>query len=335
MRTIEETHPKLTPEQLVEKMKSKNIRFDIKGESNAVDYMRVHNNYYRTASYRKNYEKYQAGENAGKYIDLDFSYLTELATIDMHLRLQIMKMCLDIEHSLKVKLLADISGNEQEDGYTMVVRFLENNSYLLKDIFYKKNATYVGDLINKHFDFSKVADNNDLSINNVEIHCPIWALMEIITFGEFTKLYSMYYELYPQENFYDSVLSSIKSLRNACAHNNCIIHNLKKGSTFSTKLVREFVKEIPSITTSERRRFLSSRAIYELTALIYLYSEVVFEPVKKYRLIELYNLVNGRMIKNSEYFKNQETVKNSYIFFKKIVDFLLLNTYNIDEIKKL
>ncbi len=333
---LEENHPKLTPEQLVAKMKSKNIRFDIDGEADAVEYLRTHNNYYRTASYRKNYEKYQAGDNAGKYIDLDFAYLTELATVDMHLRLLIIKMCLDIEHSLKVKLLSDISENNLEDGYSIVIKFLEKNSYLLKDIFFKRTATYVGDLINKHFTFPETnGDIIDLNVTNVEIHCPIWAFMEIITFGDFTKFYSMYYEAYQQSNFYDGVLSSIKSLRNACAHNNCIVHNLKKGSTFATKLVREFVASIPNITKSERQRFLSSRAMYELTTLVYLYNEVVFEPVKKHGLIELYNLVNFRMKKHEEYFKNQETVKNSYLFFKKIVDFLVLNAYNIDEIKKL
>ncbi len=92
---------------------------------------------------------------------------------------------------------------------------------------------------------------------------------------------------------------------------------------------------IPGITKSERQRFLSARTIYELTALVYLYNKVVFEPVKKYGLAELYNFVHGRMIKNEEYFKDQETIKNSYHFFKKIIEFLVLSAYNIGEIKRL
>ena len=51
--------PKLTPEQLIIKMKRKNIRFDLISEEAVIEYLRRNNNYFRTASYRKNYVKYQ------------------------------------------------------------------------------------------------------------------------------------------------------------------------------------------------------------------------------------------------------------------------------------
>ena len=55
-------------------------------EEKAAEYLTDKNNYLRTAAYRKNYQKYNNGSNIGKYIDLDFSYLQELSTIDMHFR---------------------------------------------------------------------------------------------------------------------------------------------------------------------------------------------------------------------------------------------------------
>lgn len=73
--------PKLTPEQLVKKMEVKNIRSEYKDAEEIKEYLSIHNNYFRTASYRCNYEKHIEGDKVGKYIDLDFSYLTELATI--------------------------------------------------------------------------------------------------------------------------------------------------------------------------------------------------------------------------------------------------------------
>lgn len=328
--------PKKTPEELVEKIKEKNIRCEIKSEDEIIEYLRERNNYFRTASYRKNYEKHLEGENKDKYIDLDFGYLTELSTIDMHLRFLVLKMCLDIEHSLKVAVLSDITTNDQEDGYTIVKDFLDKNEYILKDIYYKSRSTYVGDLINKFFVFETHEDEDKKTvIDKIIIECPVWAFMEIITFGEFTKFYDMYYETYPNRDNYIGLLNSVKSLRNACAHNNCLIHDLRKGHSKATHKVSAFVARIPTITKSERKNVLSVRAVYELTALVLLYSKVVFEPVKEYRLKELQDLIHNRMVRNAHYFERQDIIKSSYKFFKKIVDFLIETTYNISDNKKL
>lgn len=327
--------PKKTPEELVEKIKEKNIRCEIKKEAEIVEYLREHNNYFRTASYRKNYEKYLEGENEDKYIDLDFGYLTELSTIDMHLRFLVLKMCLDIEHSLKVAVLSDITANDEEDGYSIVKDFLNKNDYILKDIYYKSRSTYVGDLIKKFFVFETHEEDEKTIIDNVIIECPAWAFMEIITFGEFAKFYDMYYETYPKKEIYIGLLNSVKSLRNACAHNNCLIHNLRKGHSKPSHKVTLFVSTIPSITKSERKNVLSVRSVYELTALVLLYSKVVFEPVKEYRLKELQDLIHNRMVRNADYFEKQDIIKSSYKFFKKVVDFLIETTYNTSDIKKL
>ena len=112
--------PKQTSYQLISKMKNKGINFKCITEEKASIYLIDRNNYLRTAAYRKNYKKYLKGLNKGKYIDLDFSYLQELSTIDMHFCFLISKMCLDIEHDLKVKMLKDIETDPTTDGYDIV-----------------------------------------------------------------------------------------------------------------------------------------------------------------------------------------------------------------------
>lgn len=103
-------------EDLVKQLKeSKGVTFRIIDEKNAVSYIKDVNNYLRTASYRKNYVKHTLGENKGKYIDLDFAYLTELSTIDMHLRNILFKMCVDVEHAIKTQLIAAVENNSDED----------------------------------------------------------------------------------------------------------------------------------------------------------------------------------------------------------------------------
>ncbi len=327
--------PKKTPEELVRQMEEKNIRCDLKSKEDITEYLREHNNYFRTASYRKNYAKHSEGANKGKYIDLDFSYLAELATIDMHLRFVVMKMCLDIEHSLKVALLSDITENGQEDGYDIVEKFLDNNDYIIKDIFYKSHSTYVGDLIQKYFTFdTDCSEDGRIVLKGYSTDCPVWAFMEIITFGDFTRFYASYYKKYPKKENYESIINSVKSIRNACAHNNCLIHNLRKGSSKPTLKISQFVSSVPTVSKSERKSLLSVRAVYELVALVYLYSEVVFEPVKEHRLKELQDLIHNRMVQHADYFEKQDIVKSAYRFYKKIVDFLIESAYNINDNKK-
>lgn len=316
----------MTSEELVYMMKNeKNITFKYMSEDTAKDYLQRHNNYFRIASYRKNYDKSLQGENAGKYIALDFAYLSELATIDMHLRFLVIKMCLDIEHSLKVKLLSDITNNEFEDGYEIVKVFLSQNEWITHDIYYKRHSSYVGDLINKYFTFeTHISNNNRVIFDSVEVRCPIWALMEIIGFGELVKFLDFYYEAYPDTKYFSiGVLNSVKSLRNACAHNNCVIHNLRKGYTKPTREISTFISEIEAISKSERKSKLSIRPLYEIVSLLYLYSKIVFDPVKKYRLKEVEELVCVRMIKHKDYFEDQQIIKASYSFLKKVVDFLV------------
>lgn len=316
-------NPKLSAEQLVNKMKSKGIKFNIQSESEVIDYLDSHNNYFRTASYRKNYDKYLNGEEKGKYIDLDFAYLTELSTIDMHLRFLVIKMCLDIEHSLKVAVLTDIAANNNENGYEIVKNFLLQNEWILKDIYNKRNSTYVCDLVDKYFTFDvTVNDDRSVVFNHIEIRCPIWAFMELITFGQFLHFYDNY-SFQNNTNKYMGALNSVKSLRNACAHNNCVIHNLRKGYSRPSYYISNFIKGINTISKSERKTKLTIRPLYEMVSLLYLYDNIVSGKVKENRYKELNRLVNERMLKHADYFKNQQIITASFNFLKKIVDFLI------------
>lgn len=55
MSTI--SKPMKSAQELVEHMKSKGITFNIVSPEDAVRYMEDNNNYFRVASYRKNYNK--------------------------------------------------------------------------------------------------------------------------------------------------------------------------------------------------------------------------------------------------------------------------------------
>lgn len=103
--------PMLSVEDLIIHSIDKGIKFDIMSKEEAKEYLGKNNNYFKLTSYRKNYNKYTDGINKGKYEHLDFAYLIELARIDVEVRHILFKMCLDIEHFLKVSLIKAVEDN--------------------------------------------------------------------------------------------------------------------------------------------------------------------------------------------------------------------------------
>ncbi|MEF9877785.1 MAG: Abi family protein, partial [Gordonibacter sp.] len=75
-------------------------------ETDAFEYLATKNFYFKVTAYRKLFEKHADGELDGKYIDLDFAQLVELASLDQRLREALLPMTLDVEHFAKVKIMS-------------------------------------------------------------------------------------------------------------------------------------------------------------------------------------------------------------------------------------
>lgn len=67
-----EKKPYCSATELVEKMESKGITFQIISKSDAEKYLVEKNNFLRLYAYRKNFQKARLGEKKGKYVNLDF-----------------------------------------------------------------------------------------------------------------------------------------------------------------------------------------------------------------------------------------------------------------------
>ncbi len=96
---------KLSIDEQITHMKEKGILFSIEDEEFAKEYLRNNTYYFKLKSYNKLYDK----DKDGKYRDLEFAYLRDLATIDSLLRRNILKIAIDIEHYLKVAMLRDFN----------------------------------------------------------------------------------------------------------------------------------------------------------------------------------------------------------------------------------
>lgn len=316
--------PMRSPAELVTMLKDdKGITFNYMDTTEAETYLHERNNYLRTASYRKNYDKHMTGDNAGKYIQLDFAYLVELSRLDMYLRTHLLQMCIDIEHALKVVVISDIEKNPVEDGYTIVDDFLAKNPDVVGSISKKVDSVFTGDLIEKYFDLCYVFDKSsgDVCTEILKTDCPVWVLVEVLAFKDFLRFLGFYTDRYPNRidvNY--KLLNTVRNLRNACAHNNCLLTSLRTGATQPTAVVSQRVAKIPTVAREERKNKLSCRPLFEIVCLLMEYEHWVSEPLKKRRLDALKKFAHGRMVSHVGFFSSNQVISTSISFLQKTID---------------
>lgn len=322
-----ELKPMLHINEMVDYLKLKNIKFERISEKDAENYLKNNNNYYNLTSYKNNFEKYFVnGIFIDKYIDLDFSYLKDLSIIDHRLRLILFKMIIDIEHYLKIKILNTIESIDEEDGYRIVNRYLEQDFYNVKfpkkvhnSIFKKVGSEYYQKI------FSKYDLDKDKKLENI----PIWEFLEIITFGELVNFYDFYTNEYKlkDENKDVYILRDIVKLRNAVAHNNCILSelNMKKNKYPPSYKIIQFLNNC-NIGKDTRSKKLSNSRIRQISYTLYMFNEIVTsDGIKNNVKKDINELFFDRIIKHKEYYNNNELLKSIYCYFKKIIE----NSYMI------
>lgn len=302
--------PMLSVDQLISHMQSKNITFAVMDVDDVKAYLGKNNNYFKLSSYRKNYSKYTSGERAGQYENLDFAYLIELARIDVQLRKVILGMCLDIEHFLKVGLIKGIEDDTNQDGYTIVEDFLKSSDgqNIVRSMEQKKNNPYCGDLISAH-----------------QSEMPVWAFVEIISFGTLLRFADFVTKSTSWSLPVDYIaLDIVRQLRNAAAHNNCIINDLNTKTTSRThpKYITTFVSRC-GVSKHVRTKKMSNPRFAQIIYMLYVYDSVVqSDNSRKQSLAMIKELVNVRMKEHKDYFNDNPIIISTYEAFSEIVNSL-------------
>lgn len=303
---------KLSIEEQINNMLAKGITFDIADINSARSFLKNNNYYFKLKSYERNYDQYLSTDKKGQYINLDFAYLQELSTIDMYLRKIIISMSLDIEHALKTQLLYDLTQNEAEDGYHIVNEYLNEDFMHIKSLHDKIGKSAASDLIQK-----KLEQNDNYAL---------WEIVEIISFGEFIDLYQLYYSMYPSKNNdYSNYLWSIKFLRNAAAHNNCLINSLKAPyhiKIHKTKQIQFELSKIKSISPNMRQKWMNNPVIHDFIILVFVFLKLMkSNGIKQFGIEKLQWLFNERMLKHEEYFTKNTSIVESYHFTAKVINY--------------
>ena len=324
---LEETKKKkLNIEEQIEDMISKNIKFELMDINEAKKYLKYNTYYFKLKSYAKNYN---INVYTNKYYNLDFTYLVELSKLDMYIRRIILELSLDIEHFLKVRLLNDFCNNLQEDGYNIIRLFLQYHPNAENDIRLKaNNYSFCSNLVEKHL-------SEDNEIENLSL----WTIMELLSFGNFMELYELYYQTYKSFN-YSPYLKSIKFIRNAAAHNSCILSSIRRPN--STKKFRKTKQLMTNLTKIPEFKSLTNidgmmknPVIHDFVALLFVYNDIMKMPTtkltrnKKMREIKIdFCDENGRFKRNREYFSKNPYLLDAYQFVSNIIIYMDKKNHN-------
>ena len=281
------------------------ITFNLKSEEEAAVFLAKHNYFFRLKQYADFGEK----TKSGKFTNVDFGQMVELSTVDMFLRKLILKMTLDFEHYLKVKIINDSQENPSDDGYTVVENFLETHNRVRHLIENLNNSSY---FYNRQV-FDKYKEKTS-----------VWSIVEMLGFSDFIDFYAHYYQYFHQKCEYTPHFDSVRRLRNAAAHNTCMISNLKPQSWFKSDIEINF--ELLGANLEVGNGVISSclkvPVLNDFAVMLSNYVKLISSPkIKEKTLEEMQEFFNGRMILHKDYFENVNEIKNAYHFAKDVLDY--------------
>ncbi len=231
--------------------------------------------------------------------------LKDLSTIDMYLKRWILEASLSVEHSLKVNLLKDIQ-ERGIDEFDIVANYLIKYPKIKDEIKSRRNTPYVKNLLSKY----------------KHPYYPIWVYLEVIPFGEFVNFYKYYCDEHSCGEFSSDLLYNVKSIRNASAHNNCVIHDLvNKNGYYKIELVDILDPILPDTKRRTIQDRLKNNSVQDFISLLIAVNTILkSDELKTDHLKSIRNLFYGRMIRNSTLYKSSTALNQMYEFCKKVVD---------------
>ena len=207
----------LSIDEQIQKLKSKNIKFNLISENETKQILAESTYFYKIYSYRKNFN-YNSKTN--EYINLDFKCLYDLSKFDAKIRYKILNFSLDVEHGLKTRLIKEISKNKKECESRNLIK-----DFLIKNVIEhskEKRDEISEDILNKGM--KDIINQNNFNLNLIEHkkidneinykNWNIWEFVEIISFGKLIRLCKLYTDKYSYKICNFHILYNVKTIRN-------------------------------------------------------------------------------------------------------------------------
>lgn len=147
--------------------------------------------------------------------------------------------------------------------------------------------------------------------------------LELTSFSSFIYFYKFCADKFDDKKMADDfyLLQSVKSLRNACAHNNCILNEMSAGKPMfcARNAVSRAVGGIRTIGKGQRKSKLSNDRLQRVATTLYVHSILASDGVHQHRSESLHAFVS-RMNKHIEYYEGNDQISSGFEFIEKLVD---------------
>lgn len=305
--------PKLAVDEQIAHLKDKGVRFELCSEDEARCILESESYWFKIAAYRALYDKHAEGQHEGKYINLDFAYLVDLATIDKQLRRTLLPMTLDVEHYAISAVEREISERSDEDGYSIVRDYWNDltdaeRGYRSAEIGRLRDDFYCGALIRKYQD-----------------DMPAWVFMELLTFGAFINFYKYCAMRWGDEEMRQShyVLRSVKSARNAYAHSSCIVSNFRReDGRYRTNVKVMHALEDAGVSRTVRAKRMRNTALQQIATLMFAYSHFVTGDEDRRHTKDALAVLAQRIVEHKDYYEANNAIVSAFGFLEKTFDIL-------------
>ncbi len=303
---------KLSLEEQLEKLERDGIQFTIMSKNQALRFLQNKNYFFKLKSYIKNYDK--NGET-GKYANLEFAYLVELSKLDAQLRAVLLELCLSLEHQMKVMLIREITEDPNEDGYTIIQTLLAQYPHIKRKL--ERNTHSVTFELWNHY-------KNAL---------PVWIFVELCTYSDFVLLFELYFstrpDRLPEWKKIHQLMQCSKFLRNASAHNNCLLNSLShphkhhSGEDFrASYIVKNAIRELHLPVSKDLiKNSLANPIIHDFVGTVFLFKEFCTSTgMFNKKMSLLYDLFTNRFLIHKGYFEKCTIFTGRYNFVLKFIE---------------
>lgn len=309
--------PWLTAKEQIGHLENLGVRFEQMSKDEAVSYLTNNSNYFRIKSFRSGFKTVRSGAREGQYENLDFAMLVDLSVIDMLLRYEMLPMALDIEHFAKVQLLREIESHN-EDGYEIVQGFISSSDSF--DPKTNRKSNYVKSEIDRT---RKSEGERAPSPDGSKYEYPAWSFIEMVSFGSICRFYKYCSDRFDEKsmNQFSYQLLPVKTLRNACAHNHCIINSLsaKTACHKTDYAISDAISKISGIGSQQRRSRMSNEWIQSIASTLYLHKTICSAGVVDHRSTSLATF-KSRMLRHVDYYQANTDVSSTFLFLGKVID---------------